>query len=343
MLILAYGGQLNGFKSQMLAVNPNLKFYRYMNPAFTRRADLPASWYYKDSGGQRLYDSHYGVGNWWLMRPDSTETATVALGEYSEYGTASVSGFADYVAKTYLAQKNADGGIYSGIWFDDVSGNPNSRDLNAEAAPGTDVNPITNEQDWYNLTTAAVAQIAQQTGGVRWGNALISAQCYYPPGCGGPLSMNWFYLNNKLDASMAEAWLSKYNAGSYSFPNEAEWKKNIQMVMDVDTPTQFHLYSGAVSEQWRKYGYASFLLGNRGNGLYNYASGVTWEATQAIYGLDIGAPLADVTDPSALKRPEGHYRRDFQRGKVYVNPTGSTIIVDGITLPPNSGEVVYSG
>ena len=342
-LILSYGGQLNGFKSQMLAINPSLKFMRYMNPAFSRRSDLPSSWYYRDSEGRRLYDAQYGVGNWWLMNPDSTGSGTVALGEYSEYGTAAVSSFADYLVKTYLAQKQVDGNLYQSPWFDDVGGNPNSRNLNAEGAPGVDVNPITSEQGWYDLTTGLVSQVVNKVGGVRWGNALMSAQCYYPPGCGGALSMNWFYANNKLDASMAEAWLSKYSGGSYTFPTESEWQKNVQLVMDVDRPTQFHVYSGSNSNQWRKYAYASFLLGNRGKGLFNYASGDTWEAAQSIYGLDIGAPLADVNNPASLKRPQGHYRRDYQRGKVYVNPTGGIITVDGLTLPPNSGEILYTG
>lgn len=348
MVTLAYGGQVLPYKAAMLAKNPNLKFVRYMNPAFTRRADLPSAWYYKAPDGQKVYDAGQvlgGTDHWWLMEPILDAPAqTVTLGEYpgsEPIGSSSCVSFADWVAKTYLALKQRDSNLFDSPWFDDVGGNPDSRDL--RKTDGTSVDLNIDELGWYDKTTRAVAQIAAVTAGERFANCLASAQCFYPPGCGGATPLRWFYDNDKVDEGMCEDWA---RANGASFPDTAYADKSAQMVADVDRPTQFSVIvpAGGNAARWRRFGYGLFLIGNNGKGLFRLTGGGSWDSTDTYYDTDVGVPAAPVSDVTALLSGNV-FRRDYRRAdstlvRVYVNATTGSLARDGVTVPAQDAVIV---
>jgi hypothetical protein len=81
--------------------------------------------------------------------------------------------------------------------------------------------------------------------------------------------------------------------------------------------------------RWRRYGLASFLIGNCGNGTFEFSADEkmpTDESATPIYNIELGAPLvtrAHVRDYYG----RGVYRRGFENGVVIVNAGRKTRVV----------------
>ena len=167
-------------------------------------------------------------------------------------------------------------------------------------------------------------------------------------------------LFEEVDACHAEIFLRDRNTGVFGFKTEIEWKRDVDMLVDVGrrgkvafTTTKMWKVSptAAQADQWHKYSLATFLLGTDGRSYFHFS--VTQKGPDIVKDHPWGR--VDVGDPvGAYAKAGGAYRRNFTKGVALVNPTLTTVTValggsyrdlngvvrTSVTLPPNTGEVL---
>jgi hypothetical protein len=127
--------------------------------------------------------------------------------------------------------------------------------------------------------------------------------------------------------------------------------KNVQVTTALPTSA-----TDAQIDQWRKYAYATYLIGNNGRAYFEfvpYSKPRGSELSNPLYTLDIGSPTHTASTAAGYANG-GWFERSFTKGKVLVNPTtaavtvslgGSYLLPNGatitsLTLGPNSGEIL---
>jgi hypothetical protein len=313
-----------------------------------------------NAAGHRLYNTSYKT---YLMNPRSTAAWT---GKPPYATSASTSnGWTEYLANWYRADVARTPGVFAGPWFDDVGGAPHMVDQLTGIASDpidTDGTAIT-DSEWHSMTASEVAKVQSLVGGSRAGNALLSPYCYYT-GCGGNQPLSWFFTANQLDDAMAEGFLRNWWSDAGLFFDVTGWLQSVQFLIDTDalgknvqvTTALPTTATAAQVDQWRKYAYATYLLGNNGRAYFEfvpYGSPRGSEISNPLYTLDIGTPTQTAASASGYANG-AWYERSFTKGKVVVNPTTTTVTVplgssylkpDGttvtsLTLGPNSGEIL---
>ena len=361
---LGYEGTFDGtvadtYYDEMKAANPGLLVFRYYNAVYDQRTDLPESWYMHNAAGHRLYNPSYRT---YLMNPRSTQAWT-GYPPYAKSPSTS-NGWSEYLANFYRADAARAPGVFAGPWFDDIGGRPHMVD----AVTGVASDPVDTdgtgftEAEWQGLTAGMVGKVQSIVGGARAGNALLSAYCYYT-GCGGDRPLSWFFTANQLDEAMAEGYLRNWWADPNLFYDVTNWLQSVQFLIDTDALGKYVQVTTALPtsatvaqvDQWRKYAYATYLLGNNGRAYFEFVpyGNPRGESSNPLYALDIGTPTQTASQASGYANG-GWYERSFTKGKVVVNPTVAAVTVSlgssyllpngttvtSLTLGPNSGEIL---
>ncbi len=375
LLVISQGWQL-GFEGswdgtvsdtyfdEMMAANPRLLIFRYLNAMYDPGRAFPESWYLHNAAGHRLFNPTYGN---YLMDPRSTEA-------YTEEDVTS-QGWVQYLE--YLFRKDVarfPGVFNGGIWLDDVGGRPHVIDVvtSQPSEPVDQSGRRWTDATWEAMTTSVTARLQSETQRLVFANALLSGNCYFT-GCGGDVPTGSFLSAPGVDGAMAEAWLTAWYNSTARMPSILGWRQDVQMVIDANRRGRSvqlmtappALASTRQIDRWRLYAYSSFLLANSGRSYFQFAPNCrpncggptrtgTFEMADPLYSIDIGTPVQNARSINAYKRARGRYFvRRYSKGKVWVNPTRRAVriylgrryrlsdgrVVRWLVLRPASGQI----
>lgn len=287
----------------MKAANPNLRVLTYLNGTFGG-SGLTSSWYAKSSRGTNVEATDFrGTYMMDLNNPSWTAYVRDRCGELStKAGSAGC--FLDVLGSGPLM-----GGYLTSAPINSRTGRPWTH------------------TEWVTAT-AGIGDTtrAGNPSRVVIGNGLGSGRRYFDA------SMISSILVPHLHGAEPELWLRDAYSGATSYRSEADWKLDIDMVVDSQnrgTPvfTLTKLWAPATEaqkDQWNEFAYASFLLASNGTSYFGFLrdkSPAAITGTSAIDSFEIGTPKA------AYYKSGGVYRRDFASGVVLVNPTQTTVTV----------------
>jgi hypothetical protein len=378
MLVISQGWQLgvdgswdgtveDTYWGEMMATNPRLLIFRYLNAIYDLGADFPESWYLHNAAGHRLFNPVYRT---FLMDPRSVEPRT-------KHGVTSY-GWIDYLVHWYRKDVARNPGVFNGgIWLDDVAGKPHVIDVTT----GQPSHPVDHkgrpwsDEAWSALTTSVSARLRDATQQLVFGNALMTGHCYFT-GCGGRVPTRFFASAPSLDGVMAEGWLTMWFKSTATMPSFEGWRLDLQMVIDANRrgrTVQLMTAPPAIANaadvaKWRLYAYASFLLANGGRSYFQFAPNCrpscggakhtpNFEMAHPLYSFAIGSPRKTAGSVRAYaKRGGRYYVRPYSNGKVFVNPTKRPVyvwlgrrhllpdgrVVRGLFLPATSGQITIA-
>jgi len=230
------------------------------------------------------------------------------------------------------------------------------------------------------LTAPTYLQSQPVTGGVRWtpnqwiswssgiartvgsanprvtltGNGLGNGRRYFDP------TQDPRPLVPLVESIMPELFLRAPTSSVRTYLDEADWKRDVDMVVDVQrrggqalTMTKIWITATQAQQQsWHRYALASFLLASNGASKFcflNDRSAAAPLLPQGYNAVDIGTPTG------AYAKAAGVYQRTFTRGLAVVNPTDApvtvrltrphtrldgTVVSGSLVLGPNSGDVL---
>ena len=320
--------QLNGFGPAMKRANPNLRIFLYLNGMYAGASQgslFPSSWYMHAKDGSTIQSVGYGN---YLMDPRSTAPYTA--------GGVTYAGWADWVAHKCKAQLTAAGaGAADGCFVDMLGSAPLSPGYNrggevpAADASGT---PFTGTS-WYQDITGPVAdRVERFTGDPVLANGIGSGRRYFGTSM-GPSRL----LLDYATAGDAEVWMRSPGQPLTTFPTDAAWRSEVQMLSDSSvldrgvnaTVKTWTAGTTAQIEQWRRFTLGSFLLGNQGHATFEFSGSQTqiaWSDDSPLYHLALGAPTE--TYPSIASYLHGGvYTRGFTNGEVLVNTGTAPVTV----------------
>lgn len=317
--------QLGPWGPAMHAANPSLRLYVYLNGMFAQAPEgdrFPKAWYMKDRKGHRIRSR--GWGNW-LMDPRGRAAFTA-------YGMTFQS-WKDYVAER--CRLLVAGGQFDGCFLDMLGSAPIWPGYNQHGrvpARGSRGLPFSAAR-WFTIITGPVAKRTAEVAGVPvYGNGIGSGARFY----GGNLGPSKLLLSYAARGD-AETWLRTPNQSIAALPSGADWRTEVQMIADSSaagrpvnaTVKTWVKATDGQKARWRRYGLASFLLGNRGHGTFEFSAAEKMpldEADTPIYRANLGAPR--VTKANVLDYYRGGvYRRAFENGVVIVNAGTKTRVV----------------
>jgi hypothetical protein len=146
-------------------------------------------------------------------------------------------------------------------------------------------------------------------------------------------------------AGDAEVWMRSPGQPLSSYPTDAGWRFEVQMLSDSSTLDRgvnatvktWTAGTTAQIEQWRRFSLGSFLIGNQGHATYEFSESQTqiaWSDDSPLYHLTLGTPTE--SSPSVASYLHGGvYTRAFTNGEVVVN-TGTT------PVPVTLGRTCYT-
>jgi hypothetical protein len=158
----------------------------------------------------------------------------------------------------------------------------------------------------------------------------------------------------------AEHWMGATQPRDAETPDK--WRKDVQMLIDSQLSGHGVLASfGELSTEltrWEAFVTASMLLGNDGHVWLQFessstAGGQAWQFDDRLMNAPLGAPLQTSTTVAGYLHG-GIYRRPFDNGVVFVNPSSTPVtvtfprplhtlggsLVTSITLPAVSGTIL---
>jgi hypothetical protein len=327
--VQAYAGDV----AEMKKVNPSLVILAYTNAMFSQfwqSKSFPEDWYAHDTTGKRV--TNKVTGNF-LMVPTSEGWIQNRIDE----------------CKLRIEQSGYDGCSL------DMLGQAS---LSLGYVSGAAVNPATTKPwtkaEWLKATAALAARVHAAVAPAKlvMGNGLSTGTLYFDRTA--PTKQ----LVMGMDGGIAEAWLRGSKLAVNGFHDEATWKRDIDLVVDAEkngkpilTLTKLWVKATqAQKDQWRKYSLASFLLATGGRSYFFFSDryGASRTATHPWYRIDLGAPAG------AYVKQGGVYTREFTKGRVYVNPTGTSFsvalggsyvttagtTVSTLKLAPHTGELL---
>jgi hypothetical protein len=305
------------YVSQMKAANPSLQLFAYEKGMFVYAGNLPESAYSHDASGRRVRGVEFA--GTYLLNPLSSDALSYQVAQ----------------AKQGLKTSG-----YDGVFLDTLG----LAALNPTFVSSMPVDPRTGHAwtavAWMAATAAMAGKTATAVGKPVVGNGLRDGKNYFDP------SVLTRQLLRGLDGGMAEAWLRGAKNPIGSYPSEAVWKENVDMLADAGALGGSVLAvtkvwtngSQAQKDAWYAFALASFLLGSDGHSYlsFSYAPG---DATVAYpwNAVDLGKPSAPYSKSSNV------YQRSFAGGRVLVNPTATTYTVKlGKTFHTLDGRAVNS-
>jgi hypothetical protein len=268
-----------------------------------------------------------GYGNY-LMDPRST----------APYASGGVTypGWASWVTHRCQARLAAAGpGAADGCFVDMLGSAPLNGSYNmrgvvpAADAAGTPFTATT----WYDEITGPIAdQVERLTGHAVIANGIGSGRRYFGTGF-GPSRL----LFDFATAGDAEVWLRSPTQPLTTFPTDAGWRYEVQMLSDSSaldrganaTVKTWTTGAAAQFEQWRRFSLGSFLIGNQGHATFEFSAAkdqVAWSDDSPLYHLALGTPTE--TYPSVAGYLHGGvYTRAFTNGEVLVNTGAAPVTV----------------
>ena len=320
--------QLNGFGPAMKQANPNLRIFLYLNGMYAGSSQgslFPSSWYMHAKDGSKIQSAGYGN---YLMDPRSTATYTA--------GGITYAGWADWVARKCKAQLTAAGvGAADGCFVDMLGSAPLSPGYNrggevpAAGASGTPFSATI----WYQEITGPIAdQVERYTGHPVLANGIGSGRRYFGTAT-GPSRL----LLDYATAGDAEIWLRSPAQPLGTFPTDAAWRSEVQMLSESSTLDRgvnatvktWTAGTTAQIEQWRRFSLGSFLIGNLGHATYEFSGSqtqVAWSDDSPLYHLALGTPSESYPSVASYLHG-GVYTRGFTNGEVLVNTGTAPVTV----------------
>jgi hypothetical protein len=183
-------------------------------------------------------------------------------------------------------------------------------------------------KDWtYSQWMAQTVRLANRVesrvpGAVIYGNGLGSGFRYYRSS--GATSAVW----GGPDGMMAEVFVRSAKDGVNSFRNESMWRQDVDMLVDAAsrgktifvTTKVWVSVSGSKKNQLHQYALGTFLLGAGKDALFTFLPDQSKPTEpHAWWGVDVGSAQGKY-----FKTSSGLYQRNFSKGRVLVNPTGSS-------------------
>jgi Hypothetical glycosyl hydrolase family 15 len=332
-IIAAPWREYQDYVAQMKAANPNLVLYAYQQGLYPSSdpTAFPESFYARDAQGNKIMDKSF---NTWLMDPTSQ-------------------GWRDQL-KTTCQTQLADSG-YDGCFLDSLGASA----LNPNSVTGMPIDPRTHtpytKASWY----AAAAGLAQYVrSGIAphpvIGNGLNCGSSYYLAGGGSGM------LLDGLDGGMSEAFVRSAGWSVTTYRNETQWKQDVDMLLDIAKRpagdgnvayTVTKVWTTATAAQidaWHRYALGTFLLGYvPGHAYFTFRDDKGTLQASPYWNVQLGDPV------DTYAKVGGVYQRDFELGRVLVNPTTVTVtvalgapyrnlsgaIVTSVTLAPHTADI----
>ena len=298
-VVIAHVGTYDNHAAAMKAANPNLRLFVYVQGMFSPKGGFPARWYARNGNGGRIRDRHFGT---YLMSPKSQGWRDNRLAE----------------CRRKLAASH-----YQGCFLDSLG----PTGVSTESMTARPIDPGTgraySRRSWLSATVK-VAQRVRSAISPRpvLMNGLVDGSGYF--NSAGRTEQ----LLNGATGGMSEAFIRPARSGASAYKGRTAWKHDVNMLADVGRRTSggiafavTKVWSRATSKQiasWHRYALGSFLLGYRpGHGYFQFRSHHQLTTPSAYEDVVLGPPTG------AYVRVNGMYVRNFQRGKVIVNPTTS--------------------
>jgi hypothetical protein len=301
-VIAALRGTYRDHVGAMKSTNNKLILLVYMNGTYAQKDEgskFSEDWYARDTNGNKIRSNAFGN---YLMDPSHPGWIDNRLAQ----------------CKTFLAYSGYDGCIL------DMLG---TAPLGANYGTGLPVNPHTGEiwtdDEWWAATSSLAETIEDAVGPAKvYGNGLGSGTEYYAGSR---------QLLTKLDGGMAESFIRAGSSSLTKYRSESKWRRDVDMLANaaargrsiIVTTKTWVSGTKAQKDAWHRFALASFLLGDGGTGksLFVFLADRPGDATawHPYWDTDLGLPLG------SYYQDGGVYVRDFERGKVVVNPTGSRL------------------
>ncbi len=137
---------------------------------------------------------------------------------------------------------------------------------------------------------------------------------------------------SNADGAMAEAFVRPAHNSISSYPSAASVKSEVDMMLDmasrgVDFFGWTKTWTAATESQrkeWNRFALGVYLLGKAQKSYYNFIPSKDVNRAKLFYGnqkADLGAPMGRYTSSN------GTYTRQFQNGRVTVDPAGRTAAI----------------
>lgn len=325
-LIVANAPVYRPYVAAMKAANPGLQLFVYTKGLFSSDPSLGEAAYAHDANRNRIRAADGTPG--WLLDPLAPQVLSRQLRR----------------AQALLRSSG-----YDGVFLDAMGTAP----LEPANVSGVPINPATGAAweptAWLAMTSRFAGDLATQLGVPVIANGLRDGPDYF----GGTAAL----FGNGVSGAMADGWLRNATAPLARYPSEAEWKQDVDAIVDAGRNGGSFLAvtrlwaSGTTAQKdaWYRFAVASYLLGNDGNAFLSvsYAPG-DGSASRPLDHLDLGQPLG------GYEQAYGVYQRSFAHGRVLVNPTarplavplgrvwhtvdGQTVVV--LTLSPESAQIL---
>jgi hypothetical protein len=232
------------------------------------------------------------------------------------------SGWRDDVLNT--CRDNLMSSHYDGCFLDSMG----PTGINLNAVTSLPINPSTGKAYTRREWMSAMEVVADR---VRTGesprpvlaNGLVDGPGYFDSA--GPTEV----LLNGVTAGMSEAFMRSASWGSTDYKGVDAWKDDVDMLVDAGARSSggivlaiTKVWSSATASQlasWHRYALGSFLLGYKpGHAYFEFRSNHDLTTPSPYWDVNLGSPSGAYFASSSM------YVRNFQYGKVIVNPTGSS-------------------
>ena len=171
-------------------------------------------------------------------------------------------------------------------------------------------------------------------------------------------------LVSSSPSAQMEDFLRGAGDATNDWPSPAEWKKNVDVITDMERAGKTGLFttkvwsnpSRSAAAQWQAYSMATFLMGANGRSFFAFTKSRD-KAGASQMNAPYSMPKSLGMPKGAMRQlPSGAWMREFAGGAAVVNPTGSTVrvqvpgtmkrlnggTVSSMTLAPHSGDVLVT-
>ncbi|GAA4678012.1 putative glycoside hydrolase [Nocardioides nanhaiensis] len=308
-LVAAVPFGLADHSAAMRRVNPDLTLLAYSNATLGDPDDvrgLPEAAFAHTAGGARIKAPAWGT---YLMQPDNAQWRAKADSICRE--KADLGGFDGCLVDMLTL------GIYA---KGEATGQP--------AEPGT--NRTWSQAEYRDHMIKLAADLRRRSPDlVQVGNMIENSYRYWESDV----------PSRPLVASSPSAQMEDFLRGAHDgageFPTVAEWRKNVQVITDMEASGKIGLFttkvwsgSRAIAKQWQSYAMASFLMGANGKSFFAFTKSRDKRGasqTQGEYPMpnNLGLPQGAMQETG-----NGAFIREFANGAAVVNPTRESVRVD---------------
>jgi hypothetical protein len=300
-VIVAHSTTYDDYVSDMMAVNPNVRLFVYVQGMFATQSNLPFSWYAHNAAGNKIKSQDFGT---YLMNPKSSGWQNEVLS----------------ICKTKQAASH-----YQGCFLDSMG----PTGVNPDSVTSLPINPSTNKaytrRQWLDATQGVAAKVeAAMSPRPTLANGLVDGPGYANPT--GPTER----LLDGCTGGMMEAFMRASNWRTSYYKGETAWRQDVDALADAANRSQGSIVlavtkvwssaTGAQISAWHRYALGSFLLGYKpGHAYFTFRSDHDLTKPSPWWDVNLGTPSSGY-----FRTSTGLYVRNFTNGKVVVNPTNSS-------------------